>query len=529
MKSLEISGSIDATSFGNGTEVLAWPSRTTARLLRDPAGATVILILIFLLLRIAFAGMLGLGIDESYTAATARIPQMSYFDHPPLTWWLTSAAMRLFGDSAIDLRLPFILLFALSTWLMFRLATVLFDARVGLMAAFLFNLAPVFGVSTGSWILPDGPLDCALLGATLCFVHALRSTRDAALRWWVGVGVCAGLALLSKYTAILVLIGMPVALATDRRYRLWLARPEPYLAANIAFMFFLPVLDWNATHDWASFAFQGGRAGGFRLQPWAPVVTLLGESLFLLPWIGVPLLGLFAIGLWSGPRDRRTLLLYLLAAGPIASFAIIALWSRSKMAYHWAAPAYMFLLPLLARDLAARLARGERWVRTALAGTAILVLCGGAVVATEVRWNWLPEIGERFPLGGDPDIQAVDWDSVANQIRERGLLNLAGTVVAGTNWRDAGKLGYAFHDAVPVLCLCRDAREFEVLRPLRNFAGRTVVIATNEPSTTRVLERYGHYFLSMSPEGAVIVDHAGAPSAIRYLYVGHDLIPPPTD
>lgn len=526
MKSLEIADGVDATPFDTGAEVLAWPFRTAARLLRDPAGATVSLILFFLILRVAFAASLGLGIDESYTAATAQVPQMSYFDHPPLTWWLTSAAVRLTGgDAPVDLRLPFILLFAVSTWLLFRLTTVLFDVRAGFMAALLFNLAPVFGLSTGSWILPDGPLDCGLLAAALCFVRGLRARRDAALGWWAGVGISAGLALLSKYTAILVLVGMPVAFAADRRYRLWLTRPEPYLAATIAFLLFLPVIEWNATHGWASFAFQGGRAGGFRLRPWAPIVTLLGETLFLLPWIGLPLLGHFAAGLWRGPRDRRTWLLCLLAGGPILGFAAIALWSRSNMLYHWAAPGYLFLLPLLARDLSARLARGERWVRAALVATAILVLGGGTVVATEVKWNWLPEVGEHFPLGSDPDIQAVDWDSVTDQIRERGLLATSDTVVAGTNWRDAGKLGYAFHGSVPVLCLCTDAREFGMLRPLKNFIGRNVVIATAEPSTARLRAEYGGRFASLAPEGPVIVDHAGAPSAILYLYVGRSLKP----
>lgn len=120
------------------------------------------------------------------------------------------------------------------------------------------------------------------------------------------------------------------------------------------------------------------------------------------------------------------------------------------MLYHWAAPGYLFLLPLLARDLAARLARGERWVQVALAATALLVLGAGTVVATEVRWNWLPEIGERFPLGGDPDIQAVDWDSVTNQIRERGLLNVSGTVVAGANWRTPASSAMRF----TVQCRC---------------------------------------------------------------------------
>ena len=45
---------------------------------------------------------------------------------------------------------------------------------VPMLAAVTLNLSPVFGITGGGWVLPDGPLDCALLGATLCLVHALE-------------------------------------------------------------------------------------------------------------------------------------------------------------------------------------------------------------------------------------------------------------------------------------------------------------------------------------------------------------------
>ena len=37
---------------------------------------------------------------------------------------------------------------------------------------------------------------------------------------------------------------------------------------------FSPVLIWNATHGWASFAFQGDRAVGLRFRPLLPMQTL---------------------------------------------------------------------------------------------------------------------------------------------------------------------------------------------------------------------------------------------------------------
>jgi len=146
-----------------------------------------------------------------------------------------------------------------------------------------------------------------------------------------------------------------------------------------------------------------------------------------------------------------------------------------------------------------------------------------AAAATEVRWNWLPEIGEKFALGGDPDLQAVDWNSVATTLAHRRLLAPPGIVVAGANWPAAGKLDYVLHGQVVVTCLCSDAREYGVLHPLKDFVGSDVVIVTSESSSEQFASRYGVYFDTIRPEGPIMIMHSGIPSAILYLYVGHRL------
>ncbi len=521
--SLDLTGEPEVRLIPKPAVNRSWLARGVDAVSPNPARATLILICVSALLRVAFGAMLGLGIDESYVVATARVPQLSYFDHPPLVWWLVKFGTQILGnDQALTVRLPFILLFSLSTWLLFRLTATLFGAAAGFYAAVLLNLSPVFGLVVGSWVLPDGPLDCALLGAAICFVHAVREDRHAHY-WWLGLGLCAGLAMLSKYMAFLVLAGIPFVLLTDRRLRPWFRRPEPYFALAIAVVLCTPVLQWNANHGWASLLFQGSRAGGLQFRPWGPILTIAGEVVFLLPWIGLPLLVHFANGMRRGPGDARSWLLFSLAAGPILSFALISIWSHARMLYHWAAPGYLFLLPLLGNDVATRLERGERWIRWALVATAIFVCGAAAITATEVKWNWLPEIGEHFSWGRDPDLQAVNWSSVAEALNRRRYLDRPGIIVASTNWRDTGKLDYALGGQVPVTCLCSDAREYGILRPLTHFVGADVVIVTAIPSSEKVVERYHDFFDRLTPEGAVEIEHAGVPSATLYLYIGHGL------
>src|SRR5271170_1683774 len=221
--------------------------RAAAAWLKTPAGGVAVLIFAAFLARLLFASALGLGIDESYMVAVGRKLQLSYFDHPPIAWWMAWAAAHLTGsESPIVVRLPFIALFAVTTFLMYRLTSALFSPEAGLWAAVVLNMAPLFGISTSSWVLPDGPLLAALLGAAVCLVVALRSARRPAWGWWLGTGMCAGLALCSKYSAVLTMIGACGFLLTEPIGRRWLTRPQPYVAGLIAFVIFLPALIWNA-------------------------------------------------------------------------------------------------------------------------------------------------------------------------------------------------------------------------------------------------------------------------------------------
>src|SRR5205823_2497469 len=191
-------------------------------------GGVAVLILATFLARLLFASALGLGIDESYMVAAGRKLQLSYFDHPPIAWWTAWAAAHLTGsESPIVVRLPFIALFAVTTFLMYRLTSSLFGLEAGFWAAVALNLAPLFGISSGSWVLPDGPLLAALLGAAVCLVAALRAKGRAGWGWWLATGMCAGLSLCSKYSAVLTIVGAIGFLVTEPRNRRWLALPQP--------------------------------------------------------------------------------------------------------------------------------------------------------------------------------------------------------------------------------------------------------------------------------------------------------------
>jgi 4-amino-4-deoxy-L-arabinose transferase-like glycosyltransferase len=477
----------------------------------------LLLILVASAVRLGFAASTGLGIDESYMVGAGRQLQLSYFDHPPLAWWLAWGAARLLhSEAAWVVRLPFIALFALTTWTMERLTARLCSPRAGLWAAAALTLSPVLGVTTASWVLPDGPLVAALLGAVFCFTHALEAPRG--WRWWLATGLCLGLALLSKYSAILTAAGAVLYLVTQPQDRRWLARPQPYAAALLALLIFSPVLLWNMRHGWVSIAFQGGRAAAARLHPLAPLTTLAGEALFLLPWIWFGLIWVGIGALRRGPREKTGWLLACLACLPIGLFALVSLWSRQRVLFHWADPGYLMLYPLLGAALADM--RG-RWPRRALLGSTVLILLGLGAVVSDLRLDWLAALpGVR----GDPALEALDWTSVRQDLARRGLLR-ADLPVAALRWSIAGKLAYALGTAAPVFCLGDDPREFAYQAPAGRFAGQDILIVAPQTTLAQLTRRYGAAFGGLEALPPASLRHAGHAVLTVPLFLGHALRP----
>ncbi len=458
-------------------------------------------------LRLVLAAAIGLGIDESYMVAAGRTFRLGYFDHPPLSWWLSAGAAQLFGSEApVVVRLPFILLFALSSWLMARVTTDAYGERAGLWAALAFSLAPVFGITTGGWVLPDGPLTCALLAAALCLRRGLAG-RGAG--WWLGAGAAAGLALLSKYSAALVLAGAFLAMATTPRCRGWLARPHPWLAALVALAVFAPVIAWNARNGWASFAFQGGRAAATRFNPLGPFAVLGGAAGFLLPWIWLGLVMALVRGFRAGPAAPGWLFAWL-AVIPIALFAGIALWSRTPL-FHWAMPGYLFLFPPLGAFLA-----GWRPARRWAIGSAVLLAVAVLAAISEVRLNWLA----AFRPGLDPGLQAVDLTALRPELAARGLL---AQPIAAPSWNDAGKIGYALGPSTQVLVLNQDARQFGFVSSPAAALGRDVLIVAPRQDEARIRGTYGGNFAGIETLAPARLEIPGRGSVTIPLFLGHTL------
>ena len=191
-------------------------------------------------------------------------------------------------------------------------------------------------------------------------------------------------------------------------------------------------------------------------------------------------------------------------------FALVSAWSSQRVLFHWAAPGYLMLFPLLGDAVARRLDRPA--VRRLLVGTAVFVVLAVAVVATQVRFDWLhPALAAVTRT--DPDVDAIDWTSLRDELAARDLLP-PGTIVGVPNWRDAGKVAYALGPDVTTLCLNRDARQFGIAEPPTRFLGADVLILAPEHGD-RVPAELGGVFDAIERLPDASVTHAGRDVAAR--------------
>jgi len=431
------------------------------------------------LARLGLAAVLPVGVDEAYSIGIARQFSLSYFDHPPLHLWLVGAWAKLWGsEDLLLLRLPFIALGALSSWLMYALGTRLFGPVAGLWATAIFNLAPVFGLAHGALIFPDGPLLAAALAMALLVARIVLVPGDGQrLGLWALAGLMAGLALLSKYHGVLLVLGLLLFLATTRQGRQWLLTPGPWLAAAIAAACFVPVLVWNAQHDWVSFAFQAGRGrvgNGASLRLLGPIESLLSQAVYLLPWIAVPLGAFLVRGALGGPGNMRRWLLVCLAVLPIVIFTGLTLFGRGLP--HWQMPGWLFAMPLLAEALA-NAGRNTRRLCVAVAVVTALALAALATVVTmQARWGSFDQQTLQLFGGSDPTDALLSWEPLKSELAARGLPADDRTFIGTFNWVRAGELNALFGKQLPVLCLCSDARHFDYLNPPQQYAGWNAIL-----------------------------------------------------
>lgn len=500
--------------------------------LTRPQIGVLLLIVLGVAFRLTAGHYVGLGYGESYHYSCAIRPNLSYFDHPPMAVWLSWLSMNLLGSqSAIAIRLPFILMFIGTTWMTFLLGRKLFGEWSGFYAALLLNLSAVYTLSVAVFLQPDGPLMFFWMACVCCLVK-IFFTEDLKrpYLWWGLVGITLGLAALSKYHAVFLLFGAGMFAITRKDQRHWIWHPGPYLAMVIAAAMFAPVILWNSQHNWISFLWQGSRGldnHGIRLDWLARSIG--GQALWLLPWIWVPLVWELPKCFRAGPGSKERWFIAWMAVAPVVLFTVVAAYASIGFHFHWQAPGYLLLFLPLGDTVYRKLIVGEKrtqyWMRGSIAFTCVALL----FLTTHSATGWWRAVGpqwlsEKFGEPDDPTLECLDYWTLSGALAERGLLERKDLFLFTNRWFQSGKVDYALGGTMPVFCFnWLDPRGFAFWDQSKNWIGKDAVVVSTKKFLHDPVAEYGPFFESMEPLGTVDVTRNGYVEEVLYLHLCHNL------
>lgn len=389
----------------------------------------------------AMAWPVPLSVDEAQYLVWSREFQWGYYSKPPIIAWMLGVGDAVCPTSLVGIE-------GCTRWLqpvamagaglgVALCAHALFGRlRITAWSLVLFFTMPVVGfyaqvASTDAWLLFFWSMGLyAFIRANERPMVQIRGVpapvEGRVLEWWVLVGVCAGLGLLTKYSMGAFVISAFVFLFLERQ----LMRPGPWIAAGVAFIVFAPNLAWNAHWGFPTFGHHAdilvhdapsGQGIAGLLEFFGAQWLLFGPVLFGMLWFGTARkLMRDAAGVRPPFSEdvSRGIRMALCFAWPILLIALVqSALSRSHA--NWAAPAAVGMaLAASAWWMAESAGRGARLslgTQTALWAS---LVGQGLVAALLLVLPWLVQgAGWSGDRARDPFVRLTGFSETAQALR----------------------------------------------------------------------------------------------------------------
>jgi 4-amino-4-deoxy-L-arabinose transferase-like glycosyltransferase len=340
--------------------------------------------------------------DEAQYWLWAQHPAFGYYSKPPLVAWVIAVSTGVFGDGEFAVRLAAPLLHAVAALFVYAFAARLYDRRTGFWSALAYSSLP--GVSLSAFIIStDAVLLPCWAAALYAFIRA-REMDDA--RWWIAVGIAAGLGLLAKYAMaywLLSAFGYVLLMRGERRHL------RPLLgAAAVAFLIYLPNLWWNWSNGFVSYLHVRDNADLSRSASMFHPTAFLE---FFGSQFGVfgPLFFAVLLAIFARPRaltEPRARLLAVFALPTLGMMLCVSLLSRAQP--NWAAPTYVSAVILVVAWLLHGGRRRLLPVSIALNLALAVVLFGAA--------DALAAVGVSVPAKYDPLHRLRGWRELGARV-----------------------------------------------------------------------------------------------------------------
>ena len=430
-------------------------------------------------LRVIYAGLTELRTDEAYYWTWSKEGALSFLDHPPMIAWFIRFGTLIFGDTNFGVRFAGVLAMLVMQLLLADIVRrVTHDVRAIVFAVLMPEAALYYGL-----LMAKVSPDTALIPFAVAMAWALvRLTESNDARWWLAAGVFAGLSLLSKFTAIMLLPAVLAFMLVPDWRRRWLLSPYPWLAALIAMVLFLPVMIWNAGHDWASFRFQFVRAAATHELSLRTLGEFLSLQFGLVGFILLPVV-LTGVSLtaWRGYREREPVAI-LLSTAVLVPF-LYFFWKSLTLRVGDTWPMFVWPIGFAATAINLVQMSRENWsarmLRSTLGWAKAAVVSGIAFVVVvflyyvAAPWNL---IGRTDPVGGE-----AGYENLVERAQAE-LQNTGASWIATTDYRTYAMLRWYFNGRVPVVQINERGR-FQGFRDpgMKEIAGHTGLYVAREP------------------------------------------------
>ena len=422
-------------------------------------------ILACVILKITLAVYLPLLNDEAYAIAVSKEFSLSFFDHPPIGFWLASLFTDLSGlQKPFLFRLPYILCGIGTTYTLFLLGKEVGNHSVGLWSALIYSIAPFFMVSGGFLIVPDGPLNLAIVLSTLCIINLHKKQGRYDSLFLILLGICLAFSFASKYQGFLFGFGCVLVLLTSPKRETFLSNPYFYLCALISLLGLLPTIVWNLQHHWVSFQFHGARQGT-SLHPDNFLKMLLGMMIYLLPSILlIPIYRFISFFFQIKKSSHLNLVnrqLILMAIPNILVFTLVFLFSPNTFP-HWIIPGWLLLLPLIGKVLSNPKAYFQKFFFVSSVFTVWPIL---GILIIHSQTGFLTNHKAEIPTW-DNTIELIDWSPLKKPIEKlmTEYYDVNKPKLAALTWMEAGQLSNVMQNKFETLVIDSDPHHFLFLK-----------------------------------------------------------------
>jgi 4-amino-4-deoxy-L-arabinose transferase-like glycosyltransferase len=210
---------------------------------------------------------MGLMPQDAYYYLYGQNLSLSYFDHPGMIGYLLRLFSEIFGQSVFIVKFTDFVITSLTLYSFYKLAS-LFLSSNKVWRSMVLIVSTLFISILSFNSTPDVPL---ILFWTISLIGLYKAIFQEKKWFWILAGIAMGLAFNSKYTALLLQVGLIGFLVFSNKYRKLFLSPWLWLSLIISIAVMFPVWWWNNQNEFASFAFQStertGSISKFELKP----------------------------------------------------------------------------------------------------------------------------------------------------------------------------------------------------------------------------------------------------------------------